>query len=72
MAEGKIMNKSDETVVTTRNGARVPASATGRPVIRWYCTTDRTGATVHVDACGDIVNGPSCLVHRGGVIECGE
>lgn len=57
-------------VVTTRNGARVPANAAGKPIIRWYCTTDRSGAVVHVDACGDVVNGPSRIVHAGGRIEC--
>lgn len=61
---------STTTVQTVRGPMTVLASERGAPVLHWYCAPDREGNILHVDAAGNIVHGPSRLVHTGGRLEC--
>ena len=38
----------------------------------WYCTDDREGVRLHVDARGNTIHGPSQLVHTGGRLTCDD
>lgn len=38
----------------------------------WYCADQRDGRRVHVDSRGNLVNGPSRIVHSGGRLACDD